>query len=368
MSECYHLERENQQTEFLLKIANMKVSQLILLLGSASAQLDMDAFMKALMAKDPKQVQAFKQRLMAMPVRSQRPTKQQARTTRKAKTTTVAPTTTERSIPQGPARFNYRADRRPVAPVIPTWLKKDKKERQVIDLTKKAKKEPETKKKTVEKKRPPTAATIRATKPAPIATLNRKVNNHVKIAAPLSAGGRFFGYKSMVNDIPAAPAITSPFDIDGQGVKMAMSEKQVFGRGTYARSSSKTSRCFSCQGGTYESCLAAGKVETCMSDETACFVREYTQQNGIVGVYMGCQNVFQCVSDFNANAPATSQGLEMPDIAGLTVRGGYSTSAACKPGEAGSVCHQCCSQGDECNRAWVQTQLDTLAEWLNFDV
>ena len=344
----------------------MKVSQLLLLLGSATAQLDMDAFMKALMAKDPKQVQAFKQRLMSMPVKPQKPAKKQAKTTRKVRTTTAAPTTTEKPLPKGPAQFNYRADRRPVGPVVPNWLKKDKKERQVIDLTKKEKKEPE-KKKAVEKKRAPTAATIRATK-APVGTLNRKVNNHIKIASPLSAGGRFFGYKSLVDDIPAAAVSSSPFDIDGKGVQMAMSSKQVFGRGTYARSSSKTSRCFSCQGDTYENCLAAGQVETCMSDETACFVREYTQQNGIVGVYMGCQNVFQCVSDFNANAPPTAQGLEMPDIAGLTVRGGYSTSAACKPGDAGSVCHQCCSQGDECNRSWVQTQLETLAEWLNFDI
>ena len=61
-------------------------------------------------------------------------------------------------------------------------------------------------------------------------------------------------------------------------------------------------------------------------------------------------------------------GIELPDIAGLTMRGGYSTAALCRPGEVGSVCHQCCAQGNNCNQNWVQTQLDTLEEWLNFDV
>ena len=79
---------------------------------------------------------------------------------------------------------------------------------------------------------------------------------------------------------------------------MALKEKQVFGRGSYARSSSKTTQCFSCQGQSYSDCLSAGQTEQCMSDETSCFVREYTQEGGIVGVYMGCLNTATILSQF----------------------------------------------------------------------
>ena len=302
----------------------MKFSQLLVLFGSASAQLDMEAFMKALMAKDPKQVRAFKERVMRLPAGNmqrrvlntqQRPntqqrtnTQQRVQTTRRPTTTTQKPTT---KATRGPSQFNYR--NRPSnaqAPVLPNWLQK--KDRKVIDLTKKPVKKPVDKKSPKKTPKKPTAATIsgpRSIVPGS-STLSRKVNNdpHIKIASPLSAGGRFFGYKSIVDDIPQAQAVKSPFDIDGKGVKMAMKEKQVFGRGSYARSSSKTTQCFSCQGQSYSDCLSAGQTEQCMSDETSCFVREYTQEGGIVGVYMGCQNVFQCVSDFNANSPPQAQG------------------------------------------------------------
>lgn len=272
--------------------------------------------------------------------------------------------TTQKPVTKQANRFNYRA-RQPTA--VPNWLN-NKKDKKVLDLTKKAEKqEKKPAKKQVRTTVPTTIRTATARPRSNVNTLNRK-ENHIKIASPLSAGGRMFGYTSIVDDIPAAPISQSPFDIDGTGVKMAMSEKQVFGRGSYGRNAQKATRCFSCQGSTYSECFNAGQTQTCMSDETSCYVREYTQANGVVGVYMGCQNIFQCVSDFNANSPATSQGIEIPDIAGLSMRGGYSVSALCKPGEAGSVCHQCCSQGDNCNRSWAQTQLDTLSEWLNLDI
>ena len=295
----------------------MKVSQLLVLLGSASAQLDMEAFMKALMAKDPKQVKAFTERVMRLPsgnqmqrrVNSQQRTYNQNRvqTTRRP-TTTQKPTT---RATRGPSQFNYRArPSKAQAPTLPNWLQK--KDRKVIDLTKKPEKKTADKKAPKKGPKPPVAARING--PSSVvpatSTLARKVNNepHIKIASPLSAGGRFFGYKSIVDDIPQAQPVKSPFDIDGSGVKMAMKEKQVFGRGSYARSSSKTTQCFSCQGQSYADCLSDGQTEQCMSDETSCFVREYTQEGGIVGVYMGCQNVFQCVSDFNANSPPQAQG------------------------------------------------------------
>ena len=314
-------------------------------------------------------MQSFKQRLMRLP----KPEEQKVKTTNRPVTKAARQVSNQapasRQIPNGPQRFNYRS-RQPVAPVVPNWLN-NKKDKKVLDLTKKSEKQ----EKKPSKKTPKTQTTpVRArttTRPKTlqrnVPTLNRK-ENHIKIASPLSAGGRFFGYKSITNDIPAAPMSQSPFDIDGTGVKMAMAEKQVFGRGSYGRNAQKTTRCFSCQGSTYSECFQAGQTQTCMSDETSCYVREYTQSDGVVGVYMGCQNIFQCVSDFNANSPATSQGIEIPEIAGLSMRGGYSVSALCKPGEAGSVCHQCCSQGDDCNRSWAQTQLDTLSEWLNLDI
>ena len=310
-------------------------------------------------------MQSFKQRLMRVPKQDE----QRSPDSRKpvSQRPKVKPTNQPvRQVPNGPQRFNYR-NRQPVAPVVPNWLN-NKKDKKVLDLTKKQEK-PEKKpsKKTPQKETVARTTARPKTSPSNVKMLSRK-ENHIKIASPLSAGGRFFGYKSMVEDIPTVPISQTPFDIDGTGVKMAMSEKQVFGRGSYGRNAQKTTRCFSCQGSTYSECFNAGQTQTCMSDETSCYVREYTQANGVVGVYMGCQNIFQCVSDFNANAPATSQGIEIPDIAGLSMRGAYSVTALCKPGEAGSVCHQCCSQGDDCNRSWAQTQLDTLNEWLNFDV
>jgi len=54
--------------------------------------------------------------------------------------------------------------------------------------------------------------------------------------------------------------------------------------------------------------LNNGSAQTCGADQSACFVREYTQSASNIIVYMGCQNMFQCVKDFNNNSPSVADG------------------------------------------------------------
>jgi len=131
------------------------------------------------------------------------------------------------------------------------------------------------------------------------------------------------------------------------------------------RGSLSTQSCWTCSEYSYADCLSNGSSTTCLGDHSACYAREYVRAAGDVVVHMGCENIFQCASDFNDNDPVASEGLIYPNIAGLTRYGHRSLSAKCRPGEAGSVCHQCCADGDNCNQDWVNTPMTTIAEWVN---
>jgi len=131
------------------------------------------------------------------------------------------------------------------------------------------------------------------------------------------------------------------------------------------RGSLSTQSCWTCSEYSYADCLNNGSSTTCLGDHSACYAREYVRAPGDVVVHMGCENIFQCASDFNDNDPVASEGLIYPNIAGLTRYGHRSLSAKCRPGDAGSVCHQCCADGDNCNQDWVNTPMTTIAEWVN---
>jgi hypothetical protein len=135
---------------------------------------------------------------------------------------------------------------------------------------------------------------------------------------------------------------------------------QPQGRGSLA-----TQSCWSCSEYGYDDCLNNGSSTTCLGDHSSCYVREYVRATGDVVVHMGCENIFQCAHDFNDNDPVASEGLIYPNVAGLTRFGHRSLAAKCQPGEPGSVCHQCCADGEDCNKDWVTTPMTTISEWVN---
>lgn len=190
---------------------------------------------------------------------------------------------------------------------------------------------------------------------------------HFKAPSVLSAGGRLFGYKSLTEDIVEkekvqhkTPFPTSDFEIAVQDSQVFSARQWTFGSG---RSNLATS-CWTCQGRSYADCLNNGSAQTCGADQSACFVREYTQSASNIIVYMGCQNMFQCVKDFNNNSPSVADGRgTQPTVVGYERYGHYSTAASCVPGVAGSVCHQCCAGSDNCNSSWASTAMSTINEW-----
>jgi hypothetical protein len=191
---------------------------------------------------------------------------------------------------------------------------------------------------------------------------------HFKAPSLLSAGGRLFGYKSMTDDIVEIEKTKlTPFP--ESNFEIAIPQKQVFSARQWSFGSGRSNlaaSCWTCQGRSYAQCLSNGAAQTCGADQTGCFVREYTQSDGQLIVYMGCQNLIQCVKDFNNNSPAVADGrTNQPAVAGYERYGHYSTAASCVPGQAGSVCHQCCAGSDNCNSSWASTALSTITEWTN---
>lgn len=189
---------------------------------------------------------------------------------------------------------------------------------------------------------------------------------HFKAPSVLSAGGRLFGYRSLTDDIVEKEKVTqtpfpsSNFEIAVKNSQVFSARQWTFGSG---RSNLATS-CWTCQGRSYSDCLNNGSAQTCGADQSACFVREYTQSESNIIVYMGCQNMFQCVKDFNNNSPSVADGRgTQPTVVGYERYGHYSTAASCVPGVAGSVCHQCCAGSDNCNSSWATTAMSTINEW-----
>lgn len=162
-----------------------------------------------------------------------------------------------------------------------------------------------------------------------------------KESAPLAAGGRLFGYKSLTESLPDITTDVSPFYLKSD-FKIGVPE---MGQNNRLMDQSEVSSCWKCAAGSYSDCLIEGHEEVCegTSGQSACYVREYTQSNGIEKVYMGCQPIHQCVKDFKQN-----KGM----VSGLTVKG-HQRSDQCRPGAPGSVCHQCCSTVNECNASWI---------------
>merc|ERR1711990_1253995 len=162
-----------------------------------------------------------------------------------------------------------------------------------------------------------------------------------KESAPLAAGGRLFGYKSLTESLPEIKTDVSPFYLKSD-FKIGV---PTMGQNNRLMEQSEVSSCWKCVASSYSDCLIEGKEEVCegASGQSACYVREYTQSDGIEKVYMGCQPIHQCVKDFKQN-----KGL----VSGLTVKG-HQQSDQCRPGAPGSVCHQCCSTADECNASWI---------------
>lgn len=189
---------------------------------------------------------------------------------------------------------------------------------------------------------------------------------HFKAPSVLSAGGRLFGYRSLTDDIvEKEPVAKTPFP---QGeFEIAVQDSQVFSARQWTFGSGRSNlatSCWTCQGRSYSDCLNNGSAQSCGADQSACFVREYTQSASNIIVYMGCQNMFQCVKDFNNNSPnvADSRGTQ-PTVVGYEKYGHYSTAASCVPGQAGSVCHQCCAGSNNCNSSWASTAMSTINEW-----
>ena len=162
-----------------------------------------------------------------------------------------------------------------------------------------------------------------------------------KESAPLAAGGRLFGYKSLAESLPEIKTDVSPFYLKSD-FKIGV---PTMGQNNRLMDQSEVSSCWKCVANSYSDCLIEGHEEVCegASGLSACYVREYTQSDGIEKVYMGCQPIHQCVKDFKQN-----KGL----VSGLTVKG-HQQSDQCRPGAPGSVCHQCCSTADECNASWI---------------
>ena len=161
-----------------------------------------------------------------------------------------------------------------------------------------------------------------------------------KESAPLAAGGRLFGYKSLTDSIPEIKTDVSPFYLKSD-FKIGV---PLIGQNNRLMDQSEVTSCWKCIANSYSDCLIEGEEEICgQSGPSACYVREYTQSDGIEKVYMGCQPIHQCVKDFKQN-----KGL----VSGLTVKG-HQQSDQCRPGAPGSVCHQCCSTADECNASWI---------------
>lgn len=162
-----------------------------------------------------------------------------------------------------------------------------------------------------------------------------------KESAPLAAGGRLFGYKSLAESLPEIKTDVSPFYLKSD-FKIGV---PTMGQNNRLMDQSEVSSCWKCVANSYSDCLIEGNEEVCegASGQSACYVREYTQSDGIEKVYMGCQPIHQCVKDFKQN-----KGL----VSGLTVKG-HQQSDQCRPGAPGSVCHQCCSTADECNASWI---------------
>lgn len=189
---------------------------------------------------------------------------------------------------------------------------------------------------------------------------------HYVNKVPQSKGGNMFGFKSMKLDMPDAFFVNSPFM--GGGVEMALEEAEVYSaRGVinrFGRTRLGEKTCWSCAASSYDECASTGSSATCINDETACYVREYTQAGGQIMVYMGCQNVFQCVKDFNHNDPNAQAGRgTQPEVKGY--HSIYSTAAACRPGETASVCHQCCANTNNCNADWATSTLQSISEWVD---